>query len=131
MVVNEQKRIRAGVSGRFRTHRRFLISRGAQTDVAQEAAQAAWARGWERLEQLQNEQLVIMWVNTIALNAYRWILRSDSRHHPLPELTSTLTFDLAAIDIDRVLRFCRPRSACYSSSDCWVQPLKRSHAIKG
>ena len=46
---------------------RLLLSRGAPRDRAREVAQAAWARGWERLSQLRNESLVVTWVNTIAL----------------------------------------------------------------
>src|ERR1043166_2705510 len=87
---------------------RFLISRGAQRDSAQEAAHAAWARGWERLDQLRNEEMVLMWVNSIALNAYRRGLRRDTLNEPLPELSSHFRIDFAAIDVDRVLKFCRP-----------------------
>jgi DNA-directed RNA polymerase specialized sigma24 family protein len=56
---------------------RFLLSRGAWRDNASEVAQAAWARGWEHLIQLRNERLVLTWVNTIALNLYRSVLRKD------------------------------------------------------
>ncbi len=87
---------------------RFLISRGAQCDGAQEAAQAAWARGWERLVQLRNEDMVLLWVNTIALNVYRGILRRETLNQPLPELLSKSNIDVAAIDMDRILKFCRP-----------------------
>jgi DNA-directed RNA polymerase specialized sigma24 family protein len=86
---------------------RFLISRGLQRDNAEEVAQAAWVRGLERLSQLRNESFVVMWVNTIALNVYR----SSLRRKPLPvsELRDrTAGLDLAAIDVARILRFCRP-----------------------
>jgi DNA-directed RNA polymerase specialized sigma24 family protein len=89
---------------------RFLISRGAPLDGAQEAAQAAWARGWERLHQLRNTDMLLTWVNTIALNMYRRVLRTEVRfHQPLPELYSGLRIDTAAIDVARILKFCRPR----------------------
>jgi DNA-directed RNA polymerase specialized sigma24 family protein len=87
---------------------RFLISRGAQRDGAQEAAQAAWARGWERLGQLRSEDMVLRWVNSIALNSYRGVLRRELLNQPLPELSSTYRIDLARIDMDRVLKSCRP-----------------------
>jgi DNA-directed RNA polymerase specialized sigma24 family protein len=89
---------------------RFLISRGAPRDGAQEAAQAAWARGWERLHQLRNDDQLLTWVNTIALNLYRRILQTEERfNQPLPELYSRLRIDMAAIDVARILKFCRPR----------------------
>ena len=46
---------------------RLLLSRGARNECAREAAQAAWAKGWERINQLRNESVVTTWVNTIAL----------------------------------------------------------------
>jgi DNA-directed RNA polymerase specialized sigma24 family protein len=89
---------------------RFLISRGAPRDGAQEAAQAAWARGWERLNQLRNDEMLLTWVNTIALNIYRRVRQTEERcRQPLPELYSRLRIDMAAIDIARILKFCRPR----------------------
>ena len=89
---------------------RFLISRGAARDGAQEAAQAAWARGWERLAQLRNDEMLLTWVNTIALNIYRRARHCEERfQQPLPELRSLLRIDMAAIDIARILKFCRPR----------------------
>ena len=87
---------------------RLLLSRGAQRDRAREVAQAAWARGWERLSQLRNDQLVITWVNTIALNVYRSVLRCEPSYQELPELSTKAGVDLAAIDIARILRVCRP-----------------------
>ena len=87
---------------------RFLISRGAPWEGAQEAAQAAWARGWERLSQLRNEAMVLMWVNSIALNAYRGVLRREARNRPLLDISSSFDFDSSAIDVDRVLKICRP-----------------------
>jgi len=88
---------------------RLLVSRGAPRDGAFEAAQAAWARGWERLPQLREESLVVTWVNTIALNAYRSILRRESNFEALPELSTKTGVDLAAIDVSRILGLCRPR----------------------
>lgn len=87
---------------------RLLLSRGAPRDSAREVAQAAWARGWERLGQLRNENLVVTWVNTIALNAYRTVLRSQPAFQDLPELASKAGLNLAAIDIASILKICRP-----------------------
>ncbi len=88
---------------------RFLLSRGVQRDSAQEVAQTAWVRGWERLNQLRNEALVVTWVNTIALNVYRSLIRREPRKEVLPKLSDkTTAINIAAIDVARVLKFCRP-----------------------
>ena len=60
----------------FGATRRFLISRGAALEEAEEIAQAAWARGWEYREQLRDPGLVSYWVNSIARNLYRARFRS-------------------------------------------------------
>jgi len=87
---------------------RFLISKGARGDGAQEAAQAAWARGWERLSQLREDSNVYTWINTIALNFYRGFLGRELHLQHLPELPSRDRINVAAIDVDRFLRYCRP-----------------------
>jgi DNA-directed RNA polymerase specialized sigma24 family protein len=84
----------------------FLISRGLYGDAAEETAQAAWARGWERREQLRNDDMVLTWVNSIALNLYRSAKRKPLLQ-VLPELTAPPRVNLAGIDADRVLKFCR------------------------
>jgi len=87
---------------------RFLISKGARGDGAQEAAQAAWARGWERLAQLREDSNVYTWINTIALNFYRGFLGREVHLQHLADLPSRDRINVAAIDVDRFLRFCRP-----------------------
>lgn len=87
---------------------RLLVARGAQCDTAREAAQAAWVRGWERLEQLRNERMVNAWVNTIALNFLRRTLRNEGTLQALTERPASGGIDLAAIDLTRILSFCRP-----------------------
>jgi len=56
--------------------RRFLLSRGAGFEEADEIAQAAWVRGWEYREQLRDPTLVGYWVNSIARNLFRARFRS-------------------------------------------------------
>jgi DNA-directed RNA polymerase specialized sigma24 family protein len=87
---------------------RFLLSRGAQREYAMEIAQGAWVRGWERLHQLRDESTVVTWVNTIALNAYRRVMRREAPAQELPEIVSPNGIDIAAIDIHRILNSCRP-----------------------
>jgi DNA-directed RNA polymerase specialized sigma24 family protein len=92
----------------FESTVRFLLSRGARWDGARETAQAAWVRGWEQLKQLRNDEVVITWVNTIALNAYRSVVRAEQTHGSLPEISIKPGVNLAAIDVARILDVCRP-----------------------
>ena len=93
----------------FNLTTRFLISRGVPRDLARDVAQAAWVKGWERLAQLRNESMVVTWVNAIALNVHRSVLRSEKGSQSLPEFYSRVELNLAAIDIQKILRFCAPR----------------------
>ncbi len=88
---------------------RFLLSRGAGSDGAIEAAQAAWVRGWERLHQLRDEKMLLTWVNTIALNVYRGRWRKEKLIVPLRERHSEFEIDLAPIDVDTILQLCHRR----------------------
>jgi RNA polymerase sigma-70 factor (ECF subfamily) len=60
----------------FGLTRRFLLSRGVAPFRAEELAQAAWSKAWERREQLRELASITAWVNTIALN----LLRGEIRH---------------------------------------------------
>jgi DNA-directed RNA polymerase specialized sigma24 family protein len=90
---------------------RFLLSRGLRRDTASEVAQAAWVRGWERHLQLRNDDFVVTWVNTIALNVYRSLLRNESlvnrEVQQIPD--RVVAIDLAAIDVGRMLSSCGSR----------------------
>jgi DNA-directed RNA polymerase specialized sigma24 family protein len=88
---------------------RFLLSRGVPRDSAREAAQAAWVKGWERLHQLRDESTVGAWVNMIALNAYRGVVRKESNNTTLIESTGPTGISIAAIDMSRILGECRAR----------------------
>jgi RNA polymerase sigma-70 factor (ECF subfamily) len=88
---------------------RFLLSRGVKRDSADEVAQAAWVRGWERREQLRNESLVVTWVNTIALNVYRSFIRREFLNESFADsVDKTVSINVAAMDVKTVLRMCRP-----------------------
>ena len=87
---------------------RFLVSRGLSYDAAQETAQAAWARGWERREQLRDPNLVLTWTNSIALNIHRTYLRREPQTQTLPELQAPPRMNVAAIDVNRILGDCKP-----------------------
>jgi RNA polymerase sigma factor (sigma-70 family) len=93
----------------FGATRRFLVSRGAPLDEAEEIAQAAWARGWEYREQLRDPGLVSYWVNSIARNLFRARFRSAPAV-PL-ELTRepSYAFNTDAIDLRTMLEGCSDR----------------------
>jgi DNA-directed RNA polymerase specialized sigma24 family protein len=88
---------------------RFLQSRGASRDRAEEFAQAAWTKGWERLTQLRNDGLVGLWVNTIAFNQLRGATRRDAFEAPLTEVRGQVGVDCTAIDADTIFKRCHPR----------------------
>jgi DNA-directed RNA polymerase specialized sigma24 family protein len=93
----------------FGATRRFLISRGAALDEAEEIAQAAWARGWEYREQLRDPGLVGFWVNSIARNLFRARFRAGI---PVPlELAKepSYAFDTDTIDLRTMLGRCSHR----------------------
>ncbi len=87
---------------------RFLVSRGLSYDAALDTAQAAWAKGWERREQLRDPNLVLTWTNSIALNIHRTYLRREPQTLTLPELQAPPRMNVAAIDVKRILSDCKP-----------------------
>jgi len=103
-----QEQFADAYAGGLRLTVRFMVSRGVGPDTAEEAAQAAWVRGWERRRQLRNPKRLQTWVNAIALN----VLRNEYRRRQ----TSELPLDIAippranprAIDLRRVLEKCKP-----------------------
>jgi RNA polymerase sigma factor (sigma-70 family) len=88
---------------------RFLVSRGLSGESAEEAAQAAWAKGWEHRGSLRNPKRVSSWVNTIALNLFRnWFRRRESPEE-LPEIPTAPRVDPRSIDLHRTLERCDAR----------------------
>jgi len=61
---------------RFASTVRYLSFRGLHSDAANEWAQAAWSRAWERRHQLRTDADLPKWVNSIAINMYRNALQS-------------------------------------------------------
>jgi DNA-directed RNA polymerase specialized sigma24 family protein len=50
---------------------RLLCKKGLRFEDAQDFAQLAWARAWERRTQLRNSSQLASWVSSIALNEFR------------------------------------------------------------
>src|SRR5258708_161313 len=88
---------------------RFLVSRGLPYARAQETAEAAWTKGWERLGQLRNANMVLTWMNSIALNIHRSCIRREPLLQILPELPAPPKINLAAIDVQRILKSCKTK----------------------
>src|ERR1022692_3085788 len=90
---------------------RYLQRIGAGDADANELAQEAWTRGWERIWQLRDERYVVHWVNTIA----RRLLLTSFRQLRLLDLSqmnyepaAAPSFDPAVIDMRRALPKCKP-----------------------
>jgi len=85
--------------------RRFLLSRGAGQEEAEEIAQAAWARGWEHRAQLRDPALVLFWVNSIANNIFRAGFRARIPS-PLDGVEAPYSMNMEEIEVRRVLNRC-------------------------
>src|SRR5436190_13598330 len=88
--------------------RRFLLSRGAPVEDAEEIAQAAWARGWECRTQLRDPSLVGYWVNSIARNLYRARFRAAPTG-PIDELDASYSMSLDELEVRLILERCSDR----------------------
>ena len=89
--------------------RRFLLSRGAGLDEAEEIAQAAWARGWEYRDQLRDPSMVSFWVNSIARNLFRARFRTPPVL-PLEGVDPSYSMSLEEqIEVRRILDLCPKR----------------------
>src|ERR1700752_275620 len=92
----------------FPATRRFLLSRGAALEEAEEIAQAAWARGGEYRDQLRDPGLVGFWVKSIARNLFRAKFRMKTMV-PIDGVDAPYTLNLEEIDLRRLLEHCSPR----------------------
>ena len=88
--------------------RRFLLSRGAPIEDAEEIAQAAWARGWEFREQLRDPSLVGYWVNSIARNLFRAKFRAPAPA-ALDSVDPGYSMSLEALEVRLMLERCSGR----------------------
>lgn len=82
MTINSTDFARAYERYYMRTVR-LLCSKGLRIEEAEEFAQLAWARAWERRAQLRNSCQLSSWVSTIALNEFRTHLRHNGREQQL------------------------------------------------
>ena len=106
-LMTQERYGQAYRQGFYRTVR-FLRSRGASLNDAEDVAQAAWLQGWLKLTQLRDEATVVSWINTIAINYHRRGVQREARYQPLPELCGRVEIDLAPLDTAKILTTCRP-----------------------
>lgn len=92
----------------FPATRRFLLSRGAAVEEAEEIAQAAWARGWEFRDQLRDPGLVGFWVNSIARNLFRAKFRAKVMA-PIDGVEAPYLMNVEEIELHRLLDRCSGR----------------------
>jgi DNA-directed RNA polymerase specialized sigma24 family protein len=64
-------------------------------------------KGWERLGQLRDSNMVLTWMNSIALNIHRSCVRREPFLQTLPELSTPPKVNLAGIDVGRILQTCK------------------------
>ena len=87
---------------------RFLLSTGVQCDLAEEIAQAAWARGWECRAQLKSQGAVAVWVNTIAKNLVRVNYRRKKTTEELNENSAVVQPYYDGSAVGQILAMCSP-----------------------
>jgi RNA polymerase sigma factor (sigma-70 family) len=95
---------------------RFLLSIGAPADLAEEIAQAAWVKGWERRWQLRRPETIGTWVNSIAKNMLKNRLRADQKLEALNDAATTHGWWTAAIDLEGILNRCTRRDCSILTS---------------
>lgn len=97
----------------FETTVRRLMARRWSFDDAWDIAQAAWAKGWERLSQLRGEGCVAAWVMRIATRIACDRIAKAERMPELPledDGTSFCEMNLTDwLDLMRVIRKCARR----------------------
>ncbi|BDC53040.1 hypothetical protein F183_A53550 [Bryobacterales bacterium F-183] len=90
---------------------RFLLSKGAPPDVAEEVSQSAWARGWEARAQLLLKEKLIPWINRIAYHRFCNDRKRVNRHSGLEEtvVAAPRQNTQERLDAGKVLEMCKPR----------------------
>jgi RNA polymerase sigma factor (sigma-70 family) len=99
-----------GYRGRFDLIVRFFLSRGVPYDDAVECVQAAWAKGWERREQLRDSTRVMAWIISIARNLRSTSLKEHRRESAaFKELPRSEEQGLTELDAQQILERCDPQ----------------------
>jgi RNA polymerase sigma-70 factor, ECF subfamily len=88
----------------------FIASKGISRPEAEDIAQAAWVRGWERRGQLRDAHKIHSWINTIAFNLLRNRKRKSGSLQELGEMPDQRQQPSASVaakvDAERLLEQC-------------------------
>ncbi len=87
---------------------RFLRSRGANEDAAEEIAQAAWSRGWERLHQLRTPEALEVWIASIAKHMFSAHAIKVQRSEEIEETTAACGPSSTSLLWNEIVRCCQP-----------------------
>jgi RNA polymerase sigma factor (sigma-70 family) len=101
---------------------RRLMALGAGRDRAEDLAQSAWARGWERLAQLRDSPRLVPWINAIAINLFRdevALRKSPCQLLLEDEQAASSEIDIRAIDVRRALAQCDPHHRQWLEATYW------------
>jgi RNA polymerase sigma factor (sigma-70 family) len=85
---------------------RFLKSRGASSDIAEEVGQDAWAKAWACLHQLRQPELIRPWVNSIAKRMLSNLMQIGQKHEQITEYSGSASASSAGMDASRLLARC-------------------------
>jgi len=103
----EDEEFATGYVSNFVKTVKFISSLGATIDIAEEIAQAAWARGWQRRHQLLQKQFLGSWVNTIARNLFHEHFAKSRRFSELVEFGVHSNIE-STMEAGSVLAGCTP-----------------------
>ena len=87
----------------------FLLRKGIRETIAEEFAQIAWTRGFEKLQQLRDKKTVFSWVDTIAINLVGTFYRKENRLCQILPDTVSVHIDTVSIDINTILAKLKPK----------------------
>lgn len=87
---------------------RFLRSRGANEDAAEEIAQAAWSRGWERIHQLRTPEALEVWIASIAKHMFSAHAIKVQRSEEIEETTAACGPSATNLLWNEIVSCCQP-----------------------
>lgn len=117
---------------------RFLINKGVSRELAEDVAQTAWAKAWEKREQWNQTAKFHSWVNAIAWNMLLGLKRKREEQQ-LPEnfnpVATPVSFD-DRIDAETVLSKCSPTeqellTEVYTNGSSLVEIADATKVTKG
>jgi hypothetical protein len=103
---------------------RLLVARGVEASQAEELAQEAWARGWEKTLQGTQPLLIRTWINITAIHLSSAEKISDRWSQPLVELSRLAPLK----DVNVFATSTQPRMGCTQHSRRPRRPTVSNYA---